>query len=289
VTQAESPAHPSDDDWDRHWDDFSAANESNPAQGYRRRLTLHLLGRHSLPIRLLDVGAGQGDLLSAAGERWPSARLAGVEISPEGVRRAQTKVPSADLQIRDLLDGAPPPERLAGWATHAACSEVLEHVDDATGLLRAARAWMAPGCRLVVTVPGGPMSAFDRHIGHRRHFSPADLRAVLTDAGYDVALTSGAGFPFFNLYRCAVIARGDRLVADAIAGSVDETPKLALRFAMRGFDVAFRLNLPRTPLGWQIVAVAVAPGTTSSRVPAEYSRPLRESASNEEGTGVSRR
>ena len=57
----------------------------------------------------------------------------------------------------------------------------------------------------VVTVPGGPMSAFDRHIGHRRHFSPDDLRAVLLAAGFQVERTTGVGFPFFNLYRLVAI------------------------------------------------------------------------------------
>src|SRR3546814_18015665 len=80
---------------------------------------------------------------------------------------------------------------------------------------------MAPGCRLVVTVPGGPMSAFDRHIGHRRHFTPPALAALLTDAGLAVERTDGAGFPFFNLYRLGVIARGHRLVADLTGGQGD--------------------------------------------------------------------
>jgi 2-polyprenyl-3-methyl-5-hydroxy-6-metoxy-1,4-benzoquinol methylase len=35
------------------------------------------------------------------------------------------------------------------------CSEVLEHVDRPRELLANAAAYLAPGCRLVVTVPGG--------------------------------------------------------------------------------------------------------------------------------------
>ena len=80
------------------------------------------------------------------------------------------------VRVRDLLRDPAPDAEWAGWATHAVCSEVLEHVDEPVVLLRNARSWLAPGCRLVVTVPGGPMSAFDRHIGHRRHFSPGGSR-----------------------------------------------------------------------------------------------------------------
>jgi glycosyltransferase involved in cell wall biosynthesis len=45
-------------------------------------------------------------------------------------------------------------------------------VDEPARLLRNARTFLAPGCHLVVTVPGGPRSASDLRIGHRRHYDP---------------------------------------------------------------------------------------------------------------------
>ena len=42
-----------DDNWDQHWDDYAAAVESNPAQDYRRRVTLKLLEAAGAPQRLL--------------------------------------------------------------------------------------------------------------------------------------------------------------------------------------------------------------------------------------------
>jgi len=81
--------------------------------------------------------------------------------------------------IRSLLAlGESPARVLVGWATDATCSEVLEHVDDPKRLMVRSRTLLAPGCRLVVTVPGGPMSCFARHIGHRRHFTPSGLALV---------------------------------------------------------------------------------------------------------------
>ena len=61
----------------------------------------------------------------------------------------------------------------------------------------------------MVTVPGGPRTAFDRHIGHRRHYTTDALRAVLDAAGLEVELVQGAGLPFFNLYKLLVMMRGD--------------------------------------------------------------------------------
>jgi SAM-dependent methyltransferase len=245
------------DDWDAHWDDFDAAASRNPAQAYRRRLVAALLERQGQPTRLLDVGSGQGDFAVEALVRWPGLDLLGLEYSASGVRISQEKAAGARFEQADLVaaDAAPAPGD-AGWATHAVCSEVLEHVDDPVRLMATARAWMAPECRVVVTVPGGPMSAFDRHIEHRRHFSPDDLRTLLTEAGFRTVLASGAGFPFFNLYRATVIARGEKLVADVTTTEQGEGGSLLARAAMAAFDPLFRLNLPRTPFGWQTYAVA---------------------------------
>jgi SAM-dependent methyltransferase len=247
------------DDWDRHWDDYAAAAEHNPAQEYRRRLTLALLGQQLTPRRLLDIGSGQGDFLADAARRWPSAELRGLETSAVGVEKSQAKVPTARFEVRDLLDGSSPGADEARWATHAVCSEVLEHVDRPQELVRAARAYLAPGCRLVVTVPGGPMSAFDRHIGHRRHFSPTELKGLLKDAGMPVEYSTGAGFPFFNLYRGVVISRGERIAADFAASGPGVPDTRVARAAMTGFRVLFRLNLSRSRRGWQTIAVAREP------------------------------
>jgi SAM-dependent methyltransferase len=245
------------DDWDQHWDDYSQAASENPAQRYRRNLASGLLERHGTPVRLVDVGSGQGDFLEAAATRWAGAELLGLEISAHGVQESQRKVPRARILLRDLLAAPDVPDELRGWGTHAVCSEVLEHVDDPVGLLRGARDYLAPGCRLVVTVPGGTMSAFDRHIGHRQHFTPESLSAILREAGFDVALATRAGFPFFNLYRRVVILRGEQLVED-VAADEGGGPSLAARAAMLTFRPLFALNLPRTPWGVQIVGVGVA-------------------------------
>ncbi len=252
------------DDWDAHWGEYSVANERNPAQHYRRRLALFLVGRFEDPSRLLDIGSGNGDLLAAAERRWPAAGLAGVELSPAGVAESRRKVPRAKIDVRDLIDDPKPPAEDAGWATHAVCSEVLEHVDDPVALLRNARRWLAPGCRVVVTVPGGPMSAFDRHIGHRRHFSPVDLGDVISSAGLRVRLTIGAGFPFFNLYRSLVIARGDRLIEDAAAEARDTPQAGMIGAAMAAFRPLLSMSLPRSAWGWQTIGVAQEPPATSA-------------------------
>jgi trans-aconitate methyltransferase len=242
------------DDWDAHWAEYAGSAAENPAQEFRRRLILRLLAGVSPSSRILDIGSGTGDLAVSLRAAYPDTALLGLELSRTGVELAQRRVPDAVFLQADLSTGEPPPAEYASWATHAVCSEVLEHVDDPVALLENCRPYLAPGCLLVVTVPGGPMTEYDRHIGHRRHFDPPELRRLLTEAGFDVSEATGAGYPVFNLYRRLMRALGSRLVD--IAGSAE--PSAVSRIGMRAFGLGLR-STRLSARGWQIVAVARRP------------------------------
>ena len=243
------------DDWDTHWKNFAEAASRSPAQSFRRRVALGLLGKDGEPRRYLDVGSGQGDLAAEVSQRWPGADVAGIELSATGVDLASAKVPKGRFEQVDVLEARAPSGGLAGWATHATCCEVLEHVDEPEAFLRSATRWLAPGATLVVTVPGGERSAFDIHIGHRRHYTPAELAALLESAGFTVDECGGAGFPFFNLYRRVVIAGGDRLVDDFGKGGGSAVARVALA----AFAILLRISPSRGRRGLQTYARATAP------------------------------
>ncbi len=245
------------DDWDQHWHDQAEVAERNPAQRYRREIVCKLLRGHSCKdaARILDIGSGQGDLARDMHSMFPQSEITGLDLSATGVEVSSRKVPGARFVQCNLLQPAEPGP-LAGWAQFAVCAEVLEHLDDPALLLRNASQYLAPGCLLIVTVPGGPQSEFDRHIGHRQHFTPAKLRTLLESAGFNVELATTAGFPFFNLYRMVVISRGKRLIADVQGGA--KNPLAAAAMAL--FRPLFALNMNGTPWGWQTVAAARWPG-----------------------------
>jgi SAM-dependent methyltransferase len=227
----------------------------------RHELVFDLLGEHreqGPQARLLDIGCGQGDFLAGARSRNLAAEYAGIELSESGVAISRAKLPGVDISRVDLFDPPPEAQRLRGWATAAVCTDVIEHVDDDVGFLRAARRFVAPGGRLVVTVPSGPISAFDRHIGHRRHYTPERLQRALEDAGFTVDRVSRAGFPFFNLYRALVIARGRKLIAAVESGAMVGGGRGIENLAMRGFRFLFRFNRTDSRFGWQLVALARA-------------------------------
>jgi SAM-dependent methyltransferase len=247
------------DDWDQHWGLYASSAEDNPAQRYRRRLAFRALASASTPERIVDVGSGQGDLLVALASAFPTAELVGIELSAAGVEQGRRKVPRASFVQQDLLHDRSVDAPFERWATHAVCSEVLEHVEEPVRLLRNASRYFAPGCRVVVTVPGGPMSAFDEHIGHRRHYTKTTLIELLRTAGLDVVSVSAAGFPVFNLYKLLIVARGQRLVDDVRGDAGGATAHVA-RAAMTLFRPLFRLARNDSRWGWQIVAIATVPG-----------------------------
>jgi len=248
---------PAPDDWNQHWQDYAALAALNPAQAYRRKLIFERLGLSGAAgARVLELGSGQGDLSREIAGRYPQVELLGLDISHSGIAIAQQKVPRGSFIQQDFMRPFAVPERYQRWATHAVCSEVLEHVADPREVLENARPCLAPGARFVITVPAGPRSAFDLHIGHRRHFTAGGLAKLLTSAGLEIESVHGAGFPFFNLYRLAVVARGDKLIADA--GRKGPLP-LSARMTIRTFSSLFELNSDLTPWGWQLVAVAREP------------------------------
>src|SRR5438874_2514600 len=152
------------------------------------------------------VGSGTGEFAAEFHARFPIAGFTGIELSHTGVEIASRRVPSVRFLQRNLLTLGPvdvPEVR----ATHAVCSEVLEHLDAPEQLLRNAIRYFAPGCHLIITVPAGPVTEFDRHIGHRRHYTRTSLTELLEQSGFLVEHILAPGFPFFNLYRIFLMLR----------------------------------------------------------------------------------
>ncbi len=106
------------------------------------------------------------------------------------------------------------------------------------------------------------MTAFDRHIGHRRHFTKARLIEMLEAAGWRVETALAAGFPVFNLYRLVVLMRGRRLIDD-----VSGRPGPLARAVMALFREMMPLALFDSPWGWQIAASARGPARGPGRRP----------------------
>jgi len=263
-----------DEDWDRLYEEYAGNADFNPTTRYRTHLILSLIQNGDLnpgSIRVLDVGCGAGTFARELKEAFPNAEILGIDKSRVGVAHSLRKVPMETFFQQDLLQETTLPEKFEGWATFATCAEVLEHIDDPEVILKRIKLYLSAECRLLVTVPSGPMSQFYRFIGHRRHYAPADLRMLLEKSGYEVIRILRAGFPFFNLYRILLSLRGRSAIEDAASKPG------ALRFwftkiVMSVFSALFRLNLTNSPFGWQLVAVARKKLEPAAEIPTPFKK-----------------
>ena len=113
----------------------------------------------------------------------------------------------------------------------------------------------------IVTVPGGKMSAFDKVIGHQRHYTRAKLERLLTDAGFEVVTVLAWGFPFHTFYRTAVrvasgmTVPGQKQASEASTGKGVVSSVLGGAYAVFGkiLKPLFYLNASRG--GEQLIAV----------------------------------
>jgi SAM-dependent methyltransferase len=133
---------------------------------------------------VVDVGCSSGYLLADLRAAQPGAVAVGVDLVPEGLRRAHAEVPDAPLLLADCL--ALPLQDATVDAI--ASANVLEHVADDEGALREMCRVLRPGGLAAVVVPAGPglYDAYDEHLGHERRYARRELARRGRRAGLDV-------------------------------------------------------------------------------------------------------
>jgi SAM-dependent methyltransferase len=175
----------------------------------------------------------------------------GIEPSTEGCSIAKSKNPNAMIIQADIIHDDRFDEILR-TADAVVCTEVLEHLDNPEQLIFKVSQVINDNGLFIVSVPGGPRSAFDKYIGHRRHFSRTRLRKMLTTNGFSDVEVMAAGFPGFNIYKICVMLLGRRLIVDSqsIARSGSAT------FASNIFGKLMSRSLTNSIFGWQLFAIA---------------------------------
>jgi 2-polyprenyl-3-methyl-5-hydroxy-6-metoxy-1,4-benzoquinol methylase len=142
--------------------------------------------------RVLDAGCGSGQLAIALAER--GARVTGIDLSPEMIRRARNhgRERGADIEWRtgDVLQLADP---LAVFDAIQA-RVLLQFVPDVAGVLRELRRVLKPGGRLLASVPGAlsPIyrASWMRHLPGgdpgNNYLLPWELENLLLEYGWRV-------------------------------------------------------------------------------------------------------
>jgi trans-aconitate 2-methyltransferase len=118
----------------------------------RGRPFVELLARvpATAPSTVVDLGCGPGNLTRLLADRWPQARVLGLDSSPEMIATARESAPGVDFQVGDLRDWVSSAPTTDVLVSNATLQWVPGHLDLLPALLSA----VAPGGWLAFQVPG---------------------------------------------------------------------------------------------------------------------------------------
>lgn len=164
----------------------------------RREPAVDLLRRVPLeaPRLIYDLGCGPGSVTALLCERWPAARVIGIDNSPDMLAQAPARCPRAEWREGDIAAWRPdaPPDLIYSNAA-------LQWLDDHRRLFPRLIAALAPGGVLAVQMPYNSDSPSQRLIAETVESGPwaARLRRRLRPwpmlsppAYYDLLRASGA-------------------------------------------------------------------------------------------------
>ena len=171
------------------------------------------------PRAVVDLGCGPGELTLTLAERWPAARVSGVDSSPEMIGKAVAHDGPAWFQVGDVREWKPGPE-VDVLVTNA----TLQWVPDHRELLDRWARELPAGAWLAMQVPGNfdaPSHRATREVAATAPFA-AELDGVLRDAPVDDA----AGYATRLTGLGAAVDAWETTYVHLLPASGDEHPVL---------------------------------------------------------------
>jgi SAM-dependent methyltransferase len=170
----------------------------------RNRLIFELVKRISSGLKpgffVLELGCGNGNVLRVLKKACPEAVVVGLELWFDGLRHARRRSDAFVVQGDVRYCPFSKEFDLIGMF------DVLEHIREEHETLVSLWKLLAPGGRLVLTVPAHQFlwSYFDEAAHHCRRYSEVELRKKLTAAGFEVEFQSqfmACIFPIVWIFR----------------------------------------------------------------------------------------
>jgi len=222
----------------------------------RRRIVSDIIARKIKPsdnALILEAGCGTGGnlaMLTKFGE------VSGFE--PDAEARGWV----AEKSKLDIKNGFLPNNLSYGHKKFdlIVALDVLEHVEEDQDSMQTLLALLKPGGALLVTVPAFPFlwSKHDELHHHKRRYTRAGLKNILTDAGGQIEMLG-----YFNTFLFPLVA-GLRMLKKLIGkdqGHDDAMPSAWLNACLRTIFASERyvLGRIRMPVGVSLLAIARNP------------------------------
>ncbi len=176
------------------------------------------------PLSVVDLGCGPGGMTATLGDRWPGARVVGVDSSPEMIERAASYAVAGrvEFELGDVTTWQPP-QPVDVIVTNATLQWVPGHLDL---LPRWVDTALRPGGWLALQVPGNlsdPLHTLLRDLASSPRWvdrvgDAEQVRAAVADpAGYaEILAGAGCEVDAWETTYLHVLDREGRLGPDAV-------------------------------------------------------------------------
>ena len=218
----------------------------------RNRLITGILDRYFPDARtLMEVGCGNGFVLSAINGLKPWQRLVGSELHPAALVTARSRL-GRGAELVQMNAGAIP---AAETFDVIGAFDVLEHIEDDKAVLTAMHRALCPGGGVVLAVPQHPWlwSGTDEAAHHKRRYARGELENKVEAAGFRVIFS---GSYTALLLPLMILSRFNRH-SNTLHREFEVSPvaNTVLKAALN-FEVTLTLGGFRFPAGGSRIVVA---------------------------------
>lgn len=155
----------------------------NPAQDFRNSNLNRLILRYAQGGDFLDIGSGEGYLLSLARER--GFNVFGIEPNGDLIQLSRYRYGEMGILHRDAEQAL---SHLSMQFDTVVMADVLEHIEDDAITLKKIFNVIKPGGRLIIVVPAYPFlfCHSDEAEGHFRRYTRSGLKELIERSGFHI-------------------------------------------------------------------------------------------------------
>ena len=199
--------------------------------------------------KVLDIGCGSGLILNALGD---VGQAYGMDMSDDAINFSK-EIFDGEVEKGALPDQVPYEENFFDLIT---ALDVIEHIDDDVGSLKAMRSLLTSEGKIVITVPAYMFlwSSFDEMNEHKRRYTLTELKEKLVQAGFTVEKIS-----YYNtlLFPIVFAVRMLNNILNRDGASDVDMPAPPINFVLKQiFSIEkYLLRFSNLPFGVSVLAV----------------------------------